>query len=599
MNQSTVVFTPAPAPGPDAHGHRFDVVGDARAPVGPDMPFDPTRQTQSLGELGARFDAVVRGIQAEDAVVAASDARRTRLLAEAAALSDRMARLDGSAGTATGREWARRKLATEIACATHRSEREVTILIDFSENLVDHLPATLTALEHGTISFRHAQVMVAHARTLPEETRPTFEIEVLPHAVALPAHRFEDHARRHRELTHPESITTRTKAAREERYVAFHPDPDGMATLYHHLPATDALAIDDLIDRLARSDRATPDGGRTISAVTTDDTDATAVDGAPQDAGAVTSHRAAALHAAATTQSAVGVSAGEESNTDASTTGNPDARTHAQRRCDALTDLILGRRDRPRITPTILITAPATTIARASDDPGTLHGYGPIDPDTTRAIAATAPTFLRALLSPDTGAPTTITRHRHRPTAGPVPPRVVGATPPRPFNPPTSPDTPTTLDTPTKLNTPATLDNAAGALDAPTPISDTDTDTGTAGTTDLPNTASTARPGRDRYTPSPVLRTALALLDETCRFPGCGRRANRCELDHTKAWADGGTTTPDNLSHLCTRHHHLKHEGGWTVTPTQDGTRGLTWTSPRGIHYSTTPDPPPPPPPEY
>ncbi|SDZ24709.1 HNH endonuclease signature motif containing protein [Herbiconiux ginsengi] len=529
MNQSIVVFTPAPAPVSDAR----DRAGSSRSAA--------ARDACSLGELGARFDHVVRGITAEDTVVAASDARRARLLAEAAALSDRMARLDGSAGTATGREWARRKLATEIACATHRSERAVTLLIDDSENLVDHLPATLTALETGRISYRHAQAMVAHARTLPEPARGPFEREVLPHAAALPPHLFADRARRHRETAHPDSLTTRTKAARTERYVAFHPEPDGMATIYHHLPVIDAIAIDDLIDRIARADRTTT---ATEPTRRTGDTSPTT--------GTTTTNTSTATATATATEPGMAEA----------------ARTHAQRRCDALTDLILGRRDRPRITPTILITAPATTIAGVSDSPGTLHGYGPIDPATTRAIAATAPTFLRALLHPETGTPTTITRHRHRPTAGPVPPQAAGATPTGPISPATT------------LNTPATI---------------TDTETGETGeTTIVARAAPTAPSGRDRYTPSPILRTALTMLDETCRFPGCGRRANRCELDHTTAWADGGTTTPDNLAHLCPRHHHLKHEGNWKVTQDRDGTRRLTWTSPRGATYTTTPDPPPP-----
>jgi hypothetical protein len=86
------------------------------------------------------------------------------------------------------------------------------------------------------------------------------------------------------------------------------------------------------------------------------------------------------------------------------------------------------------------------------------------------------------------------------------------------------------------------------------------------------------------------LRTVLALLDETCRFPGCGRRADRCELDHTHAWSEGGRTTADNLAHLCSRHHHLKHEGGWHVSPSRDGARTLTWTSPRGAVYVTRPE---------
>jgi hypothetical protein len=93
--------------------------------------------------------------------------------------------------------------------------------------------------------------------------------------------------------------------------------------------------------------------------------------------------------------------------------------------------------------------------------------------------------------------------------------------------------------------------------------------------------------GRQSYHPPKHLRTVLALDDETCRFPGCGRRANRCELDHTVAWAHGGQTSHANLAHLCSKHHHLKHESRWSVKP--GPSRALTWTSPTGREHTTRP----------
>jgi hypothetical protein len=104
-----------------------------------------------------------------------------------------------------------------------------------------------------------------------------------------------------------------------------------------------------------------------------------------------------------------------------------------------------------------------------------------------------------------------------------------------------------------------------------------------------PNTGDTHSVGPNRYRPTADLRLALQLADSTCRFPGCGRRAARCELDHCHDWANGGATRPENLHHLCPKHHHLKHESTWTV---QAGPgRDLNWTSPTGRHYTTTPVP--------
>jgi hypothetical protein len=71
-------------------------------------------------------------------------------------------------------------------------------------------------------------------------------------------------------------------------------------------------------------------------------------------------------------------------------------------------------------------------------------------------------------------------------------------------------------------------------------------------------------------------------------FPGCRRTAARCELDHIHTWNDGGTTSAANLQPLSPRHHHLKHEAGWSVHRLPDGT--TRWTSPAGRIYHRPPD---------
>ncbi|WP_240191155.1 HNH endonuclease signature motif containing protein [Microbacterium hominis] len=91
----------------------------------------------------------------------------------------------------------------------------------------------------------------------------------------------------------------------------------------------------------------------------------------------------------------------------------------------------------------------------------------------------------------------------------------------------------------------------------------------------------------DRYRPSAELRRFLAARDERCRTPGCTRPAHRCDRDHTTAAADGGHTAPDNLAHLCRRHHTVKHHTGWRVRHLGGGT--LQWTSPTGRHYEDHP----------
>jgi hypothetical protein len=59
------------------------------------------------------------------------------------------------------------------------------------------------------------------------------------------------------------------------------------------------------------------------------------------------------------------------------------------------------------------------------------------------------------------------------------------------------------------------------------------------------------------------LRRALRRRDPHCRFPGCSHRV--VQGHHVRHWADGGPTNLDNLVHLCPRHHHRLHEGGYRL----------------------------------
>jgi hypothetical protein len=93
-----------------------------------------------------------------------------------------------------------------------------------------------------------------------------------------------------------------------------------------------------------------------------------------------------------------------------------------------------------------------------------------------------------------------------------------------------------------------------------------------------------------QYRVPAALKRWLAIQQVTCDFPGCGRRAAHCDLDHTRAWADGGTTTADNLSHRCRTHHTMKHQTKWRVEK-PSGAQRAVWTSPTG--YSREADPPP------
>ena len=71
--------------------------------------------------------------------------------------------------------------------------------------------------------------------------------------------------------------------------------------------------------------------------------------------------------------------------------------------------------------------------------------------------------------------------------------------------------------------------------------------------------------GRATRTPNRAQRRALSRRDGGCRFPGCVEH-RFVEAHHIIHWFDGGPTDLENLVLLCWRHHHLVHEGGWTLT---------------------------------
>jgi hypothetical protein len=91
--------------------------------------------------------------------------------------------------------------------------------------------------------------------------------------------------------------------------------------------------------------------------------------------------------------------------------------------------------------------------------------------------------------------------------------------------------------------------------------------------------------GRTRRTIPPALRRALEFRDKGCRFPGCGSRF--AEGHHIVHWADGGTTSLDNLVLLCRHHHRLVHEEGFTVR--MDARGEPAFATPAGIPLPQVP----------
>ena len=79
--------------------------------------------------------------------------------------------------------------------------------------------------------------------------------------------------------------------------------------------------------------------------------------------------------------------------------------------------------------------------------------------------------------------------------------------------------------------------------------------------------------GRERRLATRAQRMALRAQYPTCAMTeDCDVPFDRCEIHHVDPWKDGGRTDYDRLCPGCAEHHHLVHEGGWTLTRNSDGT---------------------------
>ena len=94
-------------------------------------------------------------------------------------------------------------------------------------------------------------------------------------------------------------------------------------------------------------------------------------------------------------------------------------------------------------------------------------------------------------------------------------------------------------------------------------------------------------PAESSYRPSAALERFVRCRDLTCRFPGCDRPAEFCDVDHTVPYPLG-PTHPSNLKCICRKHHLLKtFWTAWRDEQSPDGT--VIWTAPTGQRYTTFP----------
>lgn len=92
--------------------------------------------------------------------------------------------------------------------------------------------------------------------------------------------------------------------------------------------------------------------------------------------------------------------------------------------------------------------------------------------------------------------------------------------------------------------------------------------------------------GVNSRTVPPKLSRLIKARDRRCVFPGCDDDRH-IQVHHIVHFSKGGPTTEDNLAALCYFHHHLVHEGGWSMTGS--ASRGLSIKSPYNMRYESGP----------
>ena len=437
-------------------------------------------------------------------------------------------------------DWSR----DEIAAALGISTRAAGSAVQTARVLGRCLDATQARLDAGEISWRHAQTLVDECAGLPDWAVRAVEARVIQRAPQQTVANFKRSVRRAVHAVADTDAQLAEAVAKTERCVWLRPEPDGMATLGAFLPAIEAHAAYQLIDRSAKRiaaaggkvgngakaapkpllDESRADAflallgveigvGRAASSLLRRSRDVNARNAADRIARAsggdgITSRhrrRLGRLGWVGGLGRLAGQAPGRSSDV-AISAGPVTASLDADSVPDAgsVPDAAVGVGVAAAVSVELQIVIDAATLAGLSDNPAELVGYGP--------ISSLAARDLFAQLADDVRLRRLVTD----PIVGHL------------------------------------LDYGRSTYRIPKPLAD-----------------------------------FVRARDRQCRFPGCLRPATACDVDHVISWNDGGKTSASNCACLCRRHHRLKTHGGWEFELHTDGS--CVWTSPAGQRYALEP----------
>jgi hypothetical protein len=256
----------------------------------------------------------------------------------------------------------------------------------------------------------------------------------------------------------------------------------------------------------------------------------------------------------------------------------------------------------------INLTIPLATLLGLAERPGEAAGFGPIDADLARAMAANAASH------PATTWCLTVTDQQGHPTAHgcarpdrrtkprrPDPGGGPAGPPPRrgPPGPQTGPPGPPGTRPPGAPSASGTGPPGPGRNSR----NGRNSGNGGSGTwrlrpvangpdlsIDLEPLAVTGCDHRHRtraHDPGDRLRHLIHIRDGQCTWPPCRRAARRCDFEHAIPWEAGGPTCACNAGARCRHHHHQKQAHDRRLEQPLPGYH--TWTTPAGRRYTTGP----------
>jgi hypothetical protein len=253
--------------------------------------------------------------------------------------------------------------ASIVSVQLRISPRHARSRVELACELVECLPDTMAALAAGRIDGYRARVLAEETRSLAEHPllRTQVEAELLQKAEKQTGPQLRAAARKAVLAVDPASAEERHARARGGRAVPPPvPERDGMASCLIRLPAQDMAAFFTAVDAAARRVQTEhPDDPRTLEHVRAD--------------------ILADLSWSALEAGHLGCC-------------NPA--------CGHLHQPMGTRRGR---AAHVGVTVPISTLLGVDDQPGHLHGYGPITPEVARRLAADG-TWRRLLTDPATGA---------------------------------------------------------------------------------------------------------------------------------------------------------------------------------------------------